>query len=178
MYADGNGLYLHIGSGGKSWIFRYQIEGRRRDMGLGSVDLVSLAEARDRILDLRRSIRNGADPLETKRQENANRRALRVKALTFADAAAAYIAAHEAGWADQRSWPSTMRLYVNPVIGDLPVAAIDLPAVLRTHLVIQDREREACAWPHRIGTRLGNGAGPSFRREPGSLARAPREPTR
>src|SRR5690242_15640346 len=56
MYADGHGLYLHVGTRAKSWIFRYQIDGRRRDMGLGPVDLVSLAAARDRVLDLCRGI--------------------------------------------------------------------------------------------------------------------------
>lgn len=131
MYADGNGLYLHVGLGGKSWIYRYQLNGRRRDMGLGPVDLVSLAAARDRVLDLRRAVRDGKDPLEERRQERASRRVERVRPMTFAEAAAAYIEAHEAGWSDKRSWPGMMRLYVNPVIGDLPVAAVDLPAVLR-----------------------------------------------
>lgn len=133
MYADGNGLYLRVANGNaKSWIFRYQIDGRRHDMGLGPIDLVSLAEARDRVLDLRRGIRNGTDPLAEKRQQVANRRsAAQAKPMTFADAAAAYIEAHQASWSDKRSWPSSMRLYVNPVIGDLPIAAVDLPAVLR-----------------------------------------------
>jgi integrase len=54
-----------------------------------------------------------------------------VKALTFGEAARAYIDAHEAGWADKRSWPDSMRLYVEPVIGDLPVAAVDLGAVMQ-----------------------------------------------
>ena len=100
-------------------------------MGLGPVDLVSLAEVRDRVLDLRRSIRNGTDPLEAKRHDKASRRVERVKAMTFAEAAAAYIDTHEAGWSDKRSWPSTMRLYVYPAIGEMPIAAVDLPAVLR-----------------------------------------------
>src|SRR4051794_5166858 len=131
MYADGNGLYLHVGNGGKSWIFRYQIGGRRRDMGLGPVAFVPLAEARDRVLDLHRTIRAGTDPLAIKRQERAAARSNRIKPLTFAEAAAAYITAHEAGWADKRSWPSTMTLYVNPIIGELPVENVDLPSVLR-----------------------------------------------
>jgi len=131
MYADGHGLYLHVGTSAKSWIFRYQIDGRRRDMGLGPVDLVSLAAARDRVLDLRRGIRAGIDPLEARKQKKADRQIKAPKPLTFAEAASAYIEAHEAGWSDKRSWPSTMRLYVNPVIGDMPAAAVDLAAVLR-----------------------------------------------
>ena len=46
MFADGDGLYLQVtASGAKSWVFRYQLAGRRRDMGLGPLSAVSLAEA-------------------------------------------------------------------------------------------------------------------------------------
>ena len=132
MYADGHGLYLHVGAGNsKSWIFRYKIDGRRRDMGLGPIELVPLAEARDLALDLRRIVRKGTDPLEAKRQEKANRRFEQANTISLADAAARYIAAHEKGWKDKRGWPDSMRLYINPIIGDLPVAAVDLPAVMR-----------------------------------------------
>ncbi len=132
MFADGGGLYLHVGPGGsKSWVYRYQLEGRRRDMGLGPVDLVPLAQARDRVLDLRRDVRNGVDPIEQKRQAKAARLASHKEEVTFAQAATRYIEAHEAGWSDKRAWPDSMRLHVNPVIGEMPVAAINLPAVLR-----------------------------------------------
>src|SRR5207237_7872776 len=95
MYADGHGLYLHVGPDAKSrsWIFRYQLDGRRRDMGLGPVDLVPLAAARNQVLDLRRGVRGGIDPLEAKRQEKAIRRAERANAITFKQAAIAYIEA-------------------------------------------------------------------------------------
>ena len=127
MHADGNGLYLCVGPGGaKSWILRYQIDGRRHDMGLGPVGLVSLAEARDQAIDLHRGMRNGIDPINAKREAKRRQRPV---TTTFAAAAAAYIAAHEAGWKDKRSWPDTMR-YVNSVIGDHPVDNIDLPTVL------------------------------------------------
>lgn len=131
MFADGGGLYLHVGPGGKSWIYRYQLDGRRRDMGLGPVDLVSLGQARDLVLDLRRDVRNGIDPIEQKRQAKATRLVSRKREITFAEAATQYIDAHEAAWSDKRAWPDTMRLHVNPVIGDVPVSAIDLAAVMR-----------------------------------------------
>jgi integrase len=130
MFADGGGLYLHVGPGGKSWVYRYQLDGRRRDMGLGPLDLVSLAQARDRVLDLRREVRNGVDPIEQKRQAKVVRLAARGE-MTFSQATTEYIDAHEAAWSDKRAWPDTMRLHVNPVIGDLPVAAVDLAAVMR-----------------------------------------------
>ena len=56
MYADGRGLYLRVGpTGAKSWILRFQKDGRRRDMGLGGVEFVTLAQARDKAFELRRA---------------------------------------------------------------------------------------------------------------------------
>jgi hypothetical protein len=65
LYADGDGLYLQVRTGGaRSWIYRFQIAGRRRDMGLGPVDLISLAEARDKAFAARRQVYDGLDPIE------------------------------------------------------------------------------------------------------------------
>ena len=53
MFGDGGGLYLLVAdSGAKSWVLRFQLKGRRRDMGLGSAELFSLAEARERAQDI------------------------------------------------------------------------------------------------------------------------------
>ena len=69
-HADGNGLYLQVtDNGGRSWIFRYMRHGKRRDMGLGPVYLVGLAEARRRALECRRCLLEGIDPLERKRAQ-------------------------------------------------------------------------------------------------------------
>src|SRR5689334_5739425 len=68
-YADGNGLYLIVDeNGAKRWVLRTVVQGRRRDMGLGSVRLVSLAEARDRATQYRREARDGNDPFALRRQ--------------------------------------------------------------------------------------------------------------
>ena len=67
-YADGGGLYLQVSSSGtRSWLFRYSVDRRARAMGLGSVELVSLAEARDRALAARRLLLDGIDPLDQRR---------------------------------------------------------------------------------------------------------------
>ena len=80
-YADGNCLYLTISeSGSKSWLLRIVVRGRRRDMGLGSVDLVSLEEARDLARQYRRIARSGGDPL-------LDRQALRGQLISFREAA-------------------------------------------------------------------------------------------
>lgn len=70
-HADGKGLYLLVKpSGAKSWVLRVQVGGRRRDYGLGSLDLISLAEARDRALEYRKVAKSGLDPsLERKRAQ-------------------------------------------------------------------------------------------------------------
>ena len=69
MHADGNGLYLQVTeTGGKSWILRYMLEGRAREMGLGSLTLVSLKEARDKAQALRKQAHeHRIDPIDSRR---------------------------------------------------------------------------------------------------------------
>ena len=63
FYGDGEGLYLKVGAGGaRSWILRTVVHGRRRDFGLGSANLVPLAEARNMAREYRRIARQGGDP--------------------------------------------------------------------------------------------------------------------
>src|SRR5262245_22509353 len=80
-HADGGGLYLEIEpSGTKRWTLRIVVQGRRRDIGLGSADLVPLADARDRAHAMRKVARAGGDPLAERSRERRG-------SLTFADAA-------------------------------------------------------------------------------------------
>src|SRR5215470_8792869 len=98
-YADGGGLYLQVSNGGtRSWLFRYSIDGRARAMGLGPVELLGLAEARERALTLRRLLLDGIDPLEQRRATKAEA----AKAMTFADCTRAYVDAHRPGWRGRR----------------------------------------------------------------------------
>ena len=70
MYPDGKGLYFRIKpTGSKGWILRYQLDGRRRDMGLGSYPDVSLAEARKKAEEARKARHDGRDPLEARKAE-------------------------------------------------------------------------------------------------------------
>lgn len=71
LYADGAGLYLRVGRGGsKSWAFRYMLRGKPREMGLGGLNKVSLADARKKAGDARLLLSEGRDPLsERKVQE-------------------------------------------------------------------------------------------------------------
>jgi integrase len=135
FHADGGGLYLRVGpTGGKAWVFRYMRHGRRRDMGLGAIQFVGLAEARRLASECRHLLFQGIDPLDRKHGERSAARVDAAKAMTFRECAEAYIAAHEAGWRNRRQaaqWRASLRDYVYLVIGDLPVAAVDLPLVLK-----------------------------------------------
>jgi len=72
MHPDGGGLYLRIGpTGAKSWVYRYQLAGRRHDMGIGPYPLVSLADARERTTAQRRLHLDGTDPLTAKHGQRA-----------------------------------------------------------------------------------------------------------
>jgi integrase len=135
LKADGGGLYLQIApSGAKTWIYRFQVRGRRRDMGLGSVDVYSLAEARRKAADSRRLVAEGIDPIDQRAALAARVAASAAKAIIFRECAERYIAAHQASWRNQkhaRQWPSTLEMYVYPAFGAVPVAAVDVGLVMK-----------------------------------------------
>jgi integrase len=142
---DGGGLMLVVRpSGSAAWVLRYQIAGRRRDMGLGAArgpGSVSLADARARAGAALRLARSGADPLEQREAEAAMRLAEAAaasrRAVTFADAAERYLAAHSGGWRNakhRQQWETTLREHAGPRIGAMPVAEVEtqhVEAVLR-----------------------------------------------
>jgi len=132
---DGKGLALRVARGGtKSWVFRFMLAGRAREMGLGSVADVTLAEARDLARDARRLSKQGVDPIEARRAQRAAQQVARAKAITFEECATAYIAAHRAGWKNKKhagQWQQTLEDYVYPIFGSLPVLAIDTALVMK-----------------------------------------------
>jgi integrase len=136
LCGDGGGLFLQVGaSGGKSWIFRWKEAGKMRVMGLGPVHTVSLAEARDKALACRKLRLEGIDPIEQRREKRAEERLAAAKGIRFCECAEGYIAAHRAGWRNDKhaaQWPSTLTAYVYPVFGDLAVQAVDTGLVMRT----------------------------------------------
>src|SRR5437764_4885921 len=136
MYADGQGLYLRVGSGGaKSWGLRYRHNGRVHDLGLGPYHLVPLAEARKRATEQWRLLRlDGQDPLLTRRAGRDKAKLAAAKAMTFKACAEAYMAAHQAGWRNPKhrtQWTGTLNTYVYPHFGDLPAQVIDVGLVMK-----------------------------------------------
>jgi len=131
LHADGNGLYLQVtDAGSRSWIFRFQIDGKQRNMGIGPLSAVSLAQARQKAVECRSQRAAGVDPIQARDAVRAGARAT----MTFQEAAAAYIAAKQDGWRNARhrqQWPETMEAYVYPVIGAEPVSTVDNESVLK-----------------------------------------------
>lgn len=134
-FGDGAGLYLQVSkTGTKSWIFRYTRERKQREMGLGAVHTVTLAEARGKARDCRALLLEGKDPLETRAADKLTDALDRARAITFNQCASAYIAAHRGSWKNVKhaeQWENTLATYAAPFIGDLPVAAVDTGLVVK-----------------------------------------------
>jgi len=140
-HADGAGLHLLVKeSGARSWVYRFMLNGKSRDVGLGPAgsDGISLSQARDARDALRLKVKAGIDPLEERDREAAQTlaaaQAAQVAGITFKAVAEAYIGANEASWRNDKhrqQWKNTLAAYVYPVIGDLPVAEVGTAHVLQ-----------------------------------------------
>ncbi|MEY3985413.1 MAG: hypothetical protein RLZ59_858 [Pseudomonadota bacterium] len=136
MHSDGNGLYLCVKpSGTKSWIFRYQVNGRRREMGLGALEYMEPVKARAEAATLKAKVSAGIDPLDERKsleaaaaaERKAEQVALRKAGATFEVVAAQYIENHRPSWKNAKhaqQWENTLRTYVYPVVGNLAVDEI------------------------------------------------------
>lgn len=145
-YADGANLYLQVSAARtKSWIFRYTLAGRSREMGLGPARDIGLADARERAAAARRLLLDGVDPIEHRAAQKAQTRLEAASALTFAECAKRYIAAHRAGWSNPKhaaQWENTLDTYAGKILGPLPVAAVDTGLVVRVLEPIWTTKRE------------------------------------
>jgi integrase len=131
------GLYLQItGAAGRSWIYRYQRDGKQRHMGLGSAGLdgLTLEEAREEASKQRHLHRRRVDPLASRNAADLAGKIETARGTTFRECADRYIEAHKASWKNpihRKQWSSTLEAYVYPVFGDLPVSEIDTVLVLK-----------------------------------------------
>ena len=148
-YGDGLNLWLQVskwnGRINKSWVFQYTSPtetkikhgrevGRVRQLGLGALHTISLAEARKRALAMRQMVLDGIDPIEASRADRAAKRMAAAKLVTFQQCADQFIAAHQSSWRSMRhrgQWLATLSTYAFPVIGGLSVSAIDTTLVLK-----------------------------------------------
>lgn len=128
-HADGDGLYLVIKTGGaRSWVLLHQLNGKRREFGLGSAKAISLKEARQRAAETRKQVEAGVAPVEAKR---ASRRILAAMP-TFREAALAVHSEREGHWRNPKhraQWLSSLEAYAFGSIGALPVDKVAGPAI-------------------------------------------------
>ncbi len=129
-----SGLALQVlPTGGRTWVMRAVVGGRRRDMGLGGYPDVTVAGAREAARQARAKIREGIDPIEEARAKRSELKAARAAALNFSECAAKYIRAHTPSWRNEKhaaQWTSTLETYAYPVMGSLLVRDIAVAHVL------------------------------------------------
>lgn len=139
-YGDGGGLWLQVRVASKkdeppnkSWIFRYAMAGRQRQLGLGPYPRVGLKDARDKALDAARQVLAGRDPIGEKRAQKVAK-AVASAAMTFKGVAELYLSAHESTWRNEKhrwQWRQTLEAHVYPAFGAWPVQDVDTGAVMR-----------------------------------------------
>lgn len=133
LIADGGGLYLQVSaSASKSWTFRFMLEGRAREMGLGAAHIVSLADARAAAEQCRKLLHDGVDPIEHRKREREQRQRAAINSRSFRECAEAYIRAQRPGWKNAKhasQWQNTLTTYAFSILGDLPVSEIDTALV-------------------------------------------------
>lgn len=141
-HADGGGLHLLVkDSGARSWVYRFMLRGKSRDIGLGAAagpGAISLSSARDVADALRLRVKAGIDPLEERQRMLADAlaaaQAAEIAGISFKAVAEAYVAANEGSWRNakhRQQWHNTLATYVYPEIGELPVADVGTPHVLK-----------------------------------------------
>lgn len=136
-YADGGGLYLRVAAGGtKSWMFRFMLNGRARDMGLGSILDKPLAQAREEALRYRQLLLDEIDPITHREGERQKVRDASRKKRTFRECATEYHATHSTGWRNAKhakEWMASLATHVFPNFGDKDISHVgkaDILAVL------------------------------------------------
>ena len=133
LHGDGGGLWLAVKGAGRRWTFRFSspTTGKVREMGLGSYPDITLAMARSAAQEARRAIVAGTDPIEYKREQEAERR--RGSGPTFAEVATRYIKEQAPAWRDERradNWTRSMELHAYRHMGEKAVVAVDTDDVL------------------------------------------------
>jgi integrase len=134
-FCDGGGLYLQVTPArAKSWIFRFTLGGKPREMGLGGLLAIGLAEARKRAAECRHMLVDGIDPIEARRAHSAQQALSEARTVSFEKCAQGYIAAHGGKWKNPKhagQWKATLETYCYPVIGALPVQSVDTGLIVK-----------------------------------------------
>jgi integrase len=174
-HGDGRGLYLQVIGGSRTWVLRYEHRKRERWMGLGSLEFVTLAQAREQAFELRRKLKQEKiDPLEHRRAAVVGARIAALTGSTFEQVARRCIEMKSSEWrgdGSRREWLSTLERYAFPVIGSLPVSSVDAMLVYRVlepiwstkpHVGQRLRERIEAVLDYAKGMKLRSGENPAL----------------
>jgi hypothetical protein len=130
MYPDGLGLYLQVGEGRESasWIYRFNVNGRDRQMGLGPLHTIGLAEARELARQCREQRQHGLDPIEVRKAERRDQEKRAAKQITFRTCAEKWIEDNKSNWSPSYLHNTKNRIEARlyPMLGNLPVSAINV----------------------------------------------------
>jgi integrase len=162
-HADGAGLYLQvtkhaaIGNLRKSWVVRYRAaNGKIREMGIGSVEDVTLADARDKAVSIRKAVKEGNDAVDARVEVKRETVKQQAASMTFAQCAEAYVKAHESGWKNEKhkaQWAATLKTYAYPVFGKVAVQDVNVSMVMKVLDPIWQTKTETAS---RLRGRLEN----------------------
>ena len=131
IYSDGDGLRLRVDkNNNKNWVFRYSMFGKSKDMGLGKFPIVTLNDARQKLVNAKKIIYEGKDPIKLKKEKQIE---LKRKSITFKKVSKDFIETFQVEWSNSKhknQWINTLRTYANPIIGDLA------PSEIKTHHIL------------------------------------------
>ena len=162
-HADGGGLYLQVtkhpvaGNLRKSWIVRYRAAtGKMREMGIGSFEDVSLANAREKAERIRYEVRDGNDAVEVRAEAKQEVIRSRAASMTFAQCAEAYVNAHQSTWKNEKhraQWTSSLQTYAYPVFAEVAIQDINISMVMKVLDPIWETKTETAS---RVSGRIEN----------------------
>ena len=131
IYSDGDGLRLRVDkNNNKNWVFRYSMFGKSKDMGLGKFPIVTLSDARQKLVNAKKIIYEGKDPIKLKKEKQIE---LKRKSITFKKIRDEFIETFQVEWSNSKhknQWINTLKAYADPIIGDLA------PSEIKTHHVL------------------------------------------
>ena len=131
IYSDGDGLRLRVDkNNNKNWVFRYSMFGKSKDMGLGKFPIVTLNDARQKLVNAKKIIYEGKDPIKLKKEKQIE---LKRKSITFKKVRDEFIETFQVEWSNSKhknQWINTLKTYADPIIGDLA------PSEIKTHHVL------------------------------------------
>lgn len=151
---DGGGLILQVtATGARTWIFRFDLKGRRREMGLGPTHTIGLAQAREAARQARLLLMEGIDPIEARNAIRKQRELEQATALTFGQCCERYIESQKASWKNAKSasqWTNTLATYCAK-LQDRPVAQVTRDDVLEClNAIWTDKQETASRLRGRI----------------------------